>query len=315
MSYVLVTGNLGYLGSPVVRQLQERGHLVVGLDTGWFVPWSAETLTWPDLHMYGDIRDDHSAAPDVVVHLAGLSNDPMGDLDPKLTYSINGDGTINQIRMFPNSRHVVASSCAVYGAASKIMDETDWPAPQTIYAATKAFVESTVLAQYYNMAFLRLGTLYGYAPVHRLDTVVNKMVADAIGPDRTISCNGNAWRPLTHVEDAAAAIVQMVESDDQGIYNVVGENLQILDVAHAVRDFTGAALLYYDETNDRRDYRANGDKLRATGWENMHTVAGSLPVLAERTLHLPPGRDYVRLTALKRLIESGYLDQNLERAA
>ena len=310
---VLVTGNLGYLGQWVVDRLY--GKDVVGLDLGLF---DSDDAVVPEVQMYRDIRRPALwpfAGVNTVVHLAGLSNDPSGDIDPDLTNEINTIGTINLIRQYPKALHVIASSCAVYGSNPEEVDEISPPNPLTAYAKSKAAVDGYVLKRelfgdHAACVSLRFGTLYGFAPAHRLDLVVNKMVADAVNRDRTVSVTGNAWRPHTHVEDAADAIMAVLQSPPttSGIYNVVGENLRITEVAHDVAEFTGAAILSYPSGADRRDYRVNGDKFRRRfGWRPQHTVAGTIPVLAERTLALPRDREYRRLPIIQQQIEAGLL--------
>jgi len=310
---VLVTGWAGYLGPHVVRLLKAKGHYVIGLDSGWFLPQYAEPPDYPDEAIFGDIRDGRPiwGGPqiDAVVHLAGLSNDPLGDMDEILTDEINFEGTIAMISEYAHARHVVASSCSVYGTAEIATEETE-PAPLTAYARRKAMVDGLLARKDVS---LRFGTLYGFSPGHRLDLVVNRMVWDATRA-RGITVFGNAARPLTHVEDAARAIVQAVESPlMRGIYNVGGENYRMQELATDVQRATGALVFKHPGGADARDYSVNSDKLLATGFEFKHTVKSALPDLIERTRTLPglPTR-YVRLNTIKSLIASGRLTADLK---
>jgi len=310
---VLVTGSAGYLGPIVVRRLKEAGHTVVGYDTEWF---GRDTeSTWS---VRGDIRDPlvHPDWPEVVVHMAGLSNDPMGDLDRDLTRAINWDGTTEVVDRYRRARHVVISSCAVYGQSEGIATEDTKPNPLTCYAQCKANVDWALMDRSVRGISLRLGTVFGDSPNLRLDTVVNRMVFDAVngGP---VTTYGNAGRPLVHIEDVASAIVWAVGGSKRGIYNVVGENVRMRDLGRAIASFAGIRLEQKDGGADTRDYMASGEKLLKAGWSPTHTVEGSLPVMFEKFLRydkydLP---NHVRLTQLQRLMAAGELDPKTLRFA
>lgn len=314
MSRILVTGWAGYIGPVVVRHLKAAGHEIVGLDIGWFLPDFAEAPEYPHVNTFGDIRDMRGVAGyfDAVVHLAGLSNDPMGDIDPDLTQEINEKGTLGILWMYPNARHVVVSSCSVYGHNDEIATEASAVRPLTAYARAKAAVDDQVSRF---AACLRLGTVWGYSPGHRLDLVVNKMMFDAI-ESGVVRSQGDAWRPIVHVEDVASAVTQFVSSDASGIYNIVAENVRVREVAALVAAHADVRHASDDKVLDRRDYRASGHKARATGWMPSHYLEddGSLNTLYTDTALLPAGQ-YVRLTSLRRLQRLGLLDQHLRRAA
>lgn len=301
---VLVTGALGYIGPVLTRVLRAHGNLVDGLDVGFFLPFYAEPPVYPTRHRFEDIRtpvvlDDY----DVIVHLAGLSNDPLGNLHPNLTHRINYEGTVRLLRNYPMARHVVFSSCSVYGA-NEMATEGTLTNPLTPYAKAKADVDAWAIGKR-NILSLRLGTVYGYSPGHRTDLVVNSMVYDAVN-GRPIRVNGNASRPLVHVEDVARAVLWGIANERSGVVNVVGENWRIRDLAEHISAFTGGDILYLDGGADQRDYMADGSLLRSQGWWPKHTVEGSLPVLAERTINLP-NKDYTRLGAIQSLVASGNL--------
>ena len=315
MKHVLVTGNLGYIGPVVVRRLREAGHKVTGVDTGWYVHDYAGEPVWPHKQYFADIRKLSSgwlAGVDAVVHLAGLSNDPIGDLDPSLTTDINYIGTVGML--LPGARNVIVSSCSVYGANKQIANEDTPVNPLTHYARAKADVDNWVHAfgetvGIKNWASLRLGTVWGYSPGHRLDLVVNKMTYDGLHLGR-IDATGNAARPITHVEDVADAITTFVENDRQGIYNIVGENVRMYDladrIASAIESITvKPAVVKHPTGADARDYMASGAKaLARANWLPQHRLADSLPDLISHTLGLPVGRLYERLPIARKHLEN-----------
>lgn len=307
---VLVTGSAGYIGSVLVPALQRAGHEVLGYDLGWFGP-DTKSKWW----VRGDIRDPlvHPKWPEVIVHMAGLSNDPMGELSPALTHTINHWGTVDMMTHHYGVRHVVISSCAVYGQATDLCDEGSPVNPQTTYARAKAQTDEWLRERGYDNIVLRLGTVYGPSPNHRLDLVVNKMVHDAI-VNRRVIANGNAARPLTHIEDVASAIVWAVENEAQGIHNVVGENTRMLTLARDVADLASCPVVSIDGGPDTRDYMASGSKLLAAGWSPTRTVAGSLPALFDFTTD-PAFAGGVRIQQLRALIDGGTLDKHLRFAA
>ncbi len=308
---VLVTGNLGYIGPAVVRRLREAGHHVTGVDVGWYVHDYAGEPVWPDKQYFADIRKPADAwflGIDAVVHLAGLSNDPIGELDPEVTSDVNYVGTAEML--LAGARNVVVSSCSVYGANSAIATEDTPVNPLTAYARAKADVDRYLgLFDGYlgltNWASLRLGTVWGYSPGHRLDLVVNRMVHDATFG--AITATGNAARPLVHVEDVADAVLTFVENDAQGIYNIVGENIRMYDLADRVALASGKRNLRVAKlagSADARDYMASGAKaLARANWLPQHRLADSLPDLFVHTHALPAGRLYERLPIARKHLE------------
>lgn len=301
---VLVTGNLGYIGPVVVRHLKEAGHYVVGLDRGWYIAQYAGEPEWPHVQRFTDIRKHDEAYArqfDAIVHMAGLSNDPIGDLDPDLTRGINYAGTIGWLT--PGVRNVILSSCSVYGSTDGIATEATPLLPLTAYADSKARVDAYAagfLSKPGEWASLRLGTVFGYSPGHRLDLVVNRMMHDALNKGRVLA-TGNAARPLVHVEDVARAVVHFVEQREwYGVYNIVGDNIRMHALGEAVASFCGVPHVKVESGPDARDYMASAEKARLAGWTPTRTVEGSLPVLAEKTLSLPKDRIYERLPIARR---------------
>lgn len=313
---VLVTGSAGYIGSVLVPKLRAAGHTVLGYDAEWFGPGDGPRIV-------GDIRDHIVSADwaDAVVHLAGLSNDPMGNLDERLTTAINEYGTIWLLDNLWAPHQVIVSSCSVYGANDKMCGERVPVNPLTPYAFAKANVDEWARMWHADRSTsLRLGTVYGPSPNHRLDLVVNRMAYDAVTQDR-VQVTGNAYRPLTHIEDVTDAIVWAVENQPQGIYNVVGQNARMADIGRLVADATHAELVESSADGDQRNYRASGKKIERAGWTPKLTVEDTLPDLLRFTRSRTGGfyptgfPNGIRLHALTALRDSGRLDSQLRSVA
>jgi nucleoside-diphosphate-sugar epimerase len=279
---LLVTGNQGFIGPVLVRMAQSRGHFVVGLDIGYF----EECLSRPqadgpaDRQIVRDIREVTAAdleGVDCVIHLAGLSNDPMGALDAQLTFDINLEGTLNLARLAKRmgvERFVFASSCSIYGAAggAGALDETAPLEPVSAYAISKARSEEGLLAladRAFSPVFMRNATAYGLGPRPRFDLVVNNLAGWAFtaGTVRVMS-DGSPWRPLTHIEDISLAAICACEAPREAVhaqaFNIgrTDANYQVKDIAQAVQKaFPSAQLVITGETGgDPRSYRVDFSK-------------------------------------------------------
>jgi nucleoside-diphosphate-sugar epimerase len=279
---VLVTGHHGYIGSVTLPLLQAAGHDVTGLDTRFY--------RGCDLPPYGaapnglelDVRDvtpEHLAGHDAVVHLAALSNDPLGDLDPELTYEINFQATVALARTAKEAgvtRFVFASSCSMYGAAADELVTEDAPLrPLTPYAESKVRSEEALndLADGgFSPVSMRNATAYGVSPRLRLDIVLNNLVAWAYttGAARILS-DGTPWRPLVHVSDIASATAALLEAPHEAVhaqaFNVgrEGENHQVRDLAEIVRAIVPGSSVELGGSSDPdpRSYRVDFSKLRS----------------------------------------------------
>lgn len=274
----LITGNLGYLGPLVVRQMKDAGIETVGLDTGWFLPTfdlTDHTDHLPDQQLFLDLRSDkQSMLPsnvDVVVHLAGLSNDPLSEIDDTLTKRINVIGTIRLMELYPDARHVVASSASVYGSTDKyhFSEEGDKTKPLTAYARAKVAVDEYIASldrtsDEYDAICLRFGTLWGWSPNMRRDIVVNAFCWQA-AKNREVAPAQNARRPMLHVKDAAHLVVAAATSRHHGIVNCATENTTVLEIADKVARATESALVPCPESNaDARDYWLDTQRMSTT---------------------------------------------------
>jgi nucleoside-diphosphate-sugar epimerase len=273
---VLVTGNRGYIGAHLVDVLHRAGHRVTGCDTGLFDGCEWERIPEPDVQLRKDVRElvaDDVGGHDCVMHLAAISNDPMGDVDPELTLSVNRDASVRLAELAKETgvpRFLFAGSCSVYGQATdRDVVESDPLNPLTAYARSKIDTEELVrpLAdESFAPTFLRNATAYGHSPALRVDLVVNNLLACAValGSIRIMS-DGTPWRPLIHCRDIARAFLAFAEAPAdvaRGVAVNVGandENYQVRDVAALVRELVPDAEveLTGEAGNDPRSYRVD----------------------------------------------------------
>ena len=277
---VFVTGHKGYIGAHVVDVLRKEGHKVTGCDLGLFDGCAWEPVAAPDVDLLKDVRDvtpqdleDH----DCVMHLAAISNDPMGEVNAQLTYDVNRDASIRLARLAKQAgvaRFLFAGSCSVYGKGEKLdLDEGDPLNPLTAYAKSKIETEQAVseLADAnFTPAYLRNSTAYGHSPMLRIDLVVNNLLASAMAfGEIRIQSDGSPWRPLIHCRDIARAFLAFAKAPKHAVHNKainVGantENYRVRDVADQVqRLIPEAKITYTGEVGaDPRNYRVNFDLL------------------------------------------------------
>jgi nucleoside-diphosphate-sugar epimerase len=281
---VLVTGVEGYIGCLLAPMLMQRGHDVVGLDTGfyrdgWLYSDSSDWSQFPKF-INKDLRRITQAdleGFDAVVHLAELSNDPLGENNPTITYEINHKGSVALAELAKRagaSRFIYTSSCSVYGVgAGDFLDETSPTNPQTAYAVCKTLVERDVGAMADNSfspVFLRNATAYGASPRMRFDIVLNNLSGLAQTIKKIVmTSDGTPWRPLVHVQDICAAICCAVEAPRDAIHNEVfnvGDskaNYRVREIAEIVADvFPGCELSMGKSGGDNRSYRVNFEKIQ-----------------------------------------------------
>jgi nucleoside-diphosphate-sugar epimerase len=275
---VLVTGHRGYIGVQLVDVLQRVGHRVTGCDAGLFDGCEWEPFATPERELRKDVRElevDDVRGHDCVMHLAAISNDPMGEVDVDLTLSVNRDASVRLAELAKAAgvrRWLFAGSCSVYGQATDHdVVESDPLNPLTAYARSKIETEEAVrpLAdETFAPVFLRNATAYGHSPMLRIDLVVNNLLAcaHALGEIRIMS-DGTPWRPLIHCRDIARAFLALAGADVPGGTAVnVGaneENYQVREVAALVQELVPTADIEFtgEVGNDPRSYRVNFDLL------------------------------------------------------
>jgi nucleoside-diphosphate-sugar epimerase len=334
---VLVTGDRGYLGAVLVPRLEERGIGVTGLDADFYRDCDFGDGPQETSAARRDIRDvavEDFAGFDGVVHLAALSNDPVSDLDPELTYDINYRAAIRVARLARAAgvrRFVFSSSCSNYGSSGpELIDETAPFNPVAPYGISKVQAEKGIVelaTDDFSPVLLRSATAYGLSPRLRCDVVLNNLVAWALTTGKVrIKSDGMAWRPLVHVEDICRAFIAVLEAPRDAVhaqaFNVmaVGENYRIREVATIVGEVGGYDIEFSsDASPDERNYRVDGSKIATTlpsfrprwtvrsGAEQLYESFSSHPI----TLNDFNGWRYRRIGQLQRLIDLGELTPDL----
>jgi nucleoside-diphosphate-sugar epimerase len=336
---VLLTGHLGYIGAEAVPALRAAGHEVVGLDTGLYdecdfaaPPDEVEALQIKD---FRDVTAEHLRGFDAVLHLAALSNDPLGDLNPGLTYDINLEGSTALARAAKEagvSRFLFSSSCSLYGAGSDgFLDENAAFNPVTPYGESKIRVEQELARladQSFSPTYFRNATAYGVSRRLRADIVVNNLVGYAVTTGKVLlKSDGTPWRPLVHIGDIIGAFVAALSAPQEAIHDQAfnvgknGENYRIRDVANMVAEVVPDCEVAFAEgaSADIRNYRVDFTKIETklpgftpkwtlrAGIEELYDAYTRAGLTEEEFL----GPRYYRLKTVQGLLDGGRLDDSL----
>jgi nucleoside-diphosphate-sugar epimerase len=334
---ILVTGTDGYLGSLLAVELIHAGHEVTGLDTGYYKegtlyrsgPVAPFTLV-KDLRL---IEPADLTGFDALVHMAELSNDPLGQLAPHITHEINHKGSVRLAelaRAAGVSRFVYMSSCSVYGVSeADLVDEESPVDPQTAYAVCKTLVErdlKKLANDKFSLTFMRNATAYGASPRMRFDIVLNNLSGCAwTTREIRMTSDGTPWRPLVHGLDICRAIVEVLHAPREAVHNEIfnvgdtNHNYRVKEIAETVAQaFPGCKLSFGPPSADNRSYRVSFEKIRKhlpnfhCAW-NAQRGAQQLHDLFKRidlTTEIFQNRTFTRLKQLEYLIRTKQLDEN-----
>jgi nucleoside-diphosphate-sugar epimerase len=343
---ILVTGHKGYIGAIASLILQAQGFEVVGIDNDLF-----EGCNFGEAPFYGNVHDIPYLRKDIrdvelsdlkgidaVVHLCALSNDPLGNLNPKITFEINYEASVNIAKLAKQAgaqRFIFMSSCSVYGAAgTDLVTEESELNPVTPYGVSKVKAEKDIMQladEHFSPTFLRSATAYGLSPMLRFDIVLNNLVAWAYTTGIVLlKSDGLALRPIVHVEDISQAFVAVLSSPRDLIHNQVfnlgltEENWRIRELAEIARDTVPNSCVEFakDAEPDKRSYRVDFSKIHNTltafkpkwnarlGAKQLYDAFRKIGV----TLDEFEGPRYRRITHLENSISSGLLDKTLRRS-
>ncbi len=336
---ILLTGHNGYIGAIMVPALLAEGYEIIGLDTGYFEGCTFGDYSVSIKTLRRDLRDvtrEDLQDIDAVVHLAAISNDALGDLNPQCTYDINHLASVRLAKLARDAgvkRFIYSSSCSVYGAASPddMLDEEASFAPVTAYAKSKVWVERDLLEladENFSPVFMRNATVYGVSPKLRGDLVVNNLVGWALTTGEVLmKSDGTPWRPLVHVEDVCNAFIAVLQAPREVIhaqaFNVGrdGENYRIRTVAEIVNRVVNDSTISFAEGagGDPRCYRVDFSKIRQSlpeytpSWdvERGVTQLRDAFVAVGMTKEDLEGDRYLRIRTILRLQREERLDSEL----
>jgi nucleoside-diphosphate-sugar epimerase len=335
---ILVTGHRGYIGTVMVPMLVKAGHEVTGLDTDFYARCTFGENFNGGPFMKKDIRDVEPAdlaGFDAIIHLAALSNDPLGNLNPELTYDINWRGTVHLAKIAKKvsvQRFLFSSSCSNYGAAGDdMLNEEAELNPVTPYGISKVRAEQdlrTLADDSFSPTYLRSATAYGVSPRLRFDIVLNNLTAWAYTTGKIfLKSDGTPWRPIVHIEDISRAFVAVLQAPREIVHNQafnvgkLGENYRIREIAEIVRETVPNCAIEYasDAGPDKRCYCVDCSKINRAlpefqpewtarkGAEQLYNAYQQIGV----TLDEFEGPKYKRIDHIKMLLSEGLLDESL----
>jgi nucleoside-diphosphate-sugar epimerase len=336
---VLVTGHQGYIGTILMPLLSAAGHEITGLDSGLFSHANLGPAPSATRELRMDVRDvdeSHIEGIDAVIHLAGISNDPLGDLNPESTYEINHRASVRLAEVAKAAgveRFLFASSCSLYGAGGghEILDEDATFRPVTPYGRSKIMVEQDVAqlaSDDFSPTYLRCATAYGMSARLRADLVVNNLTGFALLDGEVLmKSDGTPWRPLVHIADISAAYLAILDAPRSLVHNEAfnvgrsSENYRVSEIAEMVRDnVPGSAIRYEDGAGpDKRCYRITCAKLEETlpAYQPVWTVETGIKELRDAyaefglTMEAFTGSDFLRIRRINHLIDKAQLDDTL----
>ena len=334
---VCVTGSNGYLGSMLTPELMRRGHDVVGLDTGFY----SDRALYRDgssrpMTIVRDLRQVEKKdleGLDAIVHMAELSNDPVGQLAPNITYDINHKASVRLAELSKSAgvkRFVYMSSCSVYGVASDgFVDEQSPLNPQTAYGECKTFVErdlKTMAASSFSPTFMRNATAYGASPRMRFDIVLNNLAGLAWTTNKiAMTSDGTPWRPLVHGLDICQAIVEVLEAPIEAVANEVfnvgdtDHNYRVKEIAEIVGEvFPDCEVSFGPPSADNRSYRVSFEKIKKhlpgfkCRWDARRGAQQLLDLFrrVDMTDEVFEYRTFTRLKQLEYLIRTQQIDES-----
>lgn len=338
---ILVTGTEGYLGCLLAPELSRLGHDVSGLDTGYYKNgWLYHGTDRSVFTLDQDIRTitvDQLRGFDAVVHMADLSNDPLGNLLGEVTYEVNHKGSVRLATLARQAgvqRFVYMSSCSVYGVADDVVDETSAINPQTAYAVCKMLVERDVSAladDGFSPTFMRNATAFGASPRMRFDIVLNNLSGLAYTTGKIVmTSDGTPWRPLVHALDIAKSIRCVLDAPREAIHNEVfnvgsdEQNYRVRSIAEKVAAaFPGCTTEFGPPSADNRSYRVSFAKISSQlpgfscDWDADRGAAQLFQIYSAIDLDEPTfaGRGHTRLKQLQYLLSTKQLDSELMWAA
>lgn len=339
---ILVTGHLGYIGTILTPLLLKEGHEVTGMDSDLFSRCTFGEGIVKVPHIKKDIREAEVSdlrGFETVLHLAGLSNDPLGNLNPDLTFDINHRASVNLAELSKKAgvkRFVFSSSCSNYGAAGDdFLDETSAFNPVTPYGQSKVNTERDVAPMAddrFSPVFLRSATAYGVSPRLRFDLVLNNLTAWAITTKRVyLKSDGSPWRPIVHIEDISRAFAAVATAPRELVhkeaFNVgrTDQNYRMRELAEIVSETVPGCRVEYapDASPDKRCYRVNCDKIARVlpkfkpQWDAKKGARELYDVYKKVGLTLEEfeGPKFQRIGHIRKLIEDGIIDGSLRHTA